>query len=120
MDEVMLLRRIPRWHFYLDPRLRRFRPSSAAFEDDEDGDPMSVYRHDVIDAEGGDVRRVMIGHNGFGLASLTAGQFRVKNQTVHSKPLPSESSHAVICGSKPEGLRRWFAKQATWVIYPAS
>lgn len=54
------------------------RPSSAAFEDDDDGDPMSVYRRDIIDSEGGTVARVMAGHEGFALASLTAGQVRTK------------------------------------------
>ena len=117
-DSVALLRRIPQWHFYFDIRLGKIRPRSAAFEDDADGDPMSVYRRDVIEADGGAVQRVMIGHAGFALVSLTAGQFRSKQQTVFPNPLPEESSHAEICGPKPEGTRRWFAKQAEWVIAP--
>jgi hypothetical protein len=117
-DSVALLRRIPHWHFYFDPRLGKMRPRSAAFEDDADGDPMSVYRRDIIDAEGAAVQRVMIGHWGFALASLTAGQFRSKQQTVFPDPLPVESSHAKICGPKSGGARRWFAKQAIWVIAP--
>jgi hypothetical protein len=48
-DGVNLLRRIPPRHICFDENLGRHRPSSAAFEDDEDGDPMSVYRHDIID-----------------------------------------------------------------------
>jgi hypothetical protein len=115
---VALLRRIPHWHFYYDERLGRMRPRSAAFEDDGDGDPMSVYRRDIIDAEGGEVTRVMVGHDGFALASLTAGQVRTKDQTVFPDPLPEESSHAKICGPKPESTRRWFARQAEWVIAP--
>lgn len=94
------------------------RPSSAAFEDDADGDPMSVYRRDIIDAEGASVQRVMIGHVGFALAALTAGQFRSKQQSVFPDPLPEESSHAKICGPKSDGTKRWFAKQAEWVIAP--
>lgn len=54
-ESVALLRRIPPKHFCFDDNLGRWRPSSAAFEDDEDGDPMSVYRKDVIDWERGDV-----------------------------------------------------------------
>ena len=92
--------------------------SSAAFEDDADGDPMSVYRRDVIDSEGGDVRRVMAGHARFALASLTAAQVRSKRQTVFPDPLPEESSHAKVCGPKPESVRRWFASEAGWVIPP--
>lgn len=116
--EAALLRRIPPWHFYYDKKLGRTRPRSAAFEDDEDGDPMSVYRHSVIDLEGGDVRRIMVGHQGFALASLTAGQFRSKDQTVFPDPLPEESSHTKICGPKSESARRWFATQSAWVIAP--
>ena len=117
-DSVALLRRIPHWHFHFDIKLGKMRPRSAAFEDDDDGDPMSVYRRDIIEAEGTAVQRVMIGHGGYALASLTAGQFRSKQQTVFPDPLPEESSHAKICGPKSESTRRWFAKQAEWVIAP--
>lgn len=117
-DEAALLRRIPPWHFVSDEKLGRTRPSSAAFEDDADGDPMSVYRRDVIESEGADLQRVMVGHLGFGLASLTAGQVRSKHQTVFPDPLPEESSHAKVCGQKTDAVRRWFAKQAIWVIPP--
>lgn len=117
-ESVALLRRIPPKHFCFDEKLKRCRPSSAAFEDDEDGDPMSVYRLDVIEAEGGHISRVMAGHEGFALASLTAGQVRLKEQTVHPDPLPKESSHTQVCGSKPKSTCRWFAKQAEWALPP--
>jgi hypothetical protein len=41
-DDAELWRRIPPWHFVDDENLRQIRPSSAAFEDDPDGSPMSV------------------------------------------------------------------------------
>ena len=94
-DGVSLLRRIPQWHFYYDENRGCVRPSSAAFEDDADGSPMSVYRRDVIDNEGDDPTRVIVGHEGYGLVSVSAGQVRCKNQTVCSDPLPGESAHAV-------------------------
>jgi hypothetical protein len=119
-DTTALLRRIPQRHFFFDQKLGRMRPSSAAFEDDEDGDPMSVYRRDVIESEGATVQRVMIGHVGFALASLTAGQVRSRGQTVFPDPLPEESSHAKVCGPKSDSVRRWFATQAVWVIPPAT
>lgn len=117
-DTSALLRRIPPRHFFFDKKLGYTRPSSAAFEDDEDGDPMSVYRCDVIESEGASVQRVMVGHASFGLASLTAGQVRSKDQTVFPDPLPDESSHTKVCGPKPDSVRRWFAKQAAWVVPP--
>lgn len=116
--DVALLRRIPPWHFYFDPKAGRLRPRSAAFEDDDDGDPMSVYRRDIIDLDNGNVQRVMVGHEKFALASLTAGQFRAKDQTIFPSPLPEEPSHTKICGPKTGSTKRWFAKMATWVIPP--
>lgn len=117
-DDVRLLRRIPPRHFYFDQNLQRWRPSSAAFEDDEDGDPMSVYREDVIRREGGQPARVLSGHSDYGLAALMAGQVRSRNQTVFSAPLPEEASHAKVCGPKPKATTRWFARQADWVVPP--
>ena len=118
-DEVGLLRRIPPMHFYYDKRLGRYRPSSAAFEDDSDGYPMSVYRIDVITSELGTVERVMVGHIGFGLVALEAGLFRSRQKTISPAPLPEESSHAKVCGKKTASRRRWFAKQASWMIPPS-
>lgn len=93
-DEIALLRRIPALHFYYDKRLGRYRPSSAVSEDDSDGDPMSVYRTDVITSEEGTVERVMVGHEGFGLVALEAGPFRSRQQTIVPDPLPGESGHS--------------------------
>jgi len=117
-DNAALLRRIPPKHFYFDENLGRLRPSSAAFEDDEDGDPMSVYRRDVIEAEGGHISRIMAGHEAYALASLTAGQVQLKEQTVHPDPVPEESSHTQVCGSKPKSTCRWFAAQSDWALPP--
>lgn len=119
-DGVELLRRIPPRHFHFDQNLGEVRPSSAAFEDDPDGDPMSVYRRDIIKSENGDVRRVMIGHEseGYGLVALTAGRVRSKRQTVFPDPLPQESSHSKVCGPKSKGTRRYFSRQSKWVIPP--
>jgi hypothetical protein len=117
-DGGELLRRIPEWHWFYDSNLKQMRPSSAAFEDDQDGDPMSVYRRNVIEAEGDDVRRVLAGHRRFALAALTAGQFRSRSQTVFADPLPEEASHAKVCGPKTRSVRRWFAANAIWVVPP--
>ena len=79
---------------------------------------MSVYRRDVIDGEGGQPTRVMVGHEGYGLVSIRAGEARSNNQTVCSDPLPDESAHAVVCGPKPHSVRRRFARNADWVVKP--
>ena len=117
-DDAVLLRRIPPWHFYVDENLGRVRPSSAAFEDDQDGDPMSVYRNDVLEAGGQEAKVVLVGHEGYALAALSAGQVRSKSQTVYPDPLPEQPAHAKICGPKSKSTCRWFAKQAQWLVEP--
>jgi hypothetical protein len=117
-----LLRRIPPQHFHFDYNLNRLRPSSAAFEDDGDGDPMSVCLSSVLAAETREPATVLAGHEGYALASITAALAREHQQTVHADPLPEESSHAVVCGDKESGKKnapkRKFALAATWVIAP--
>ena len=79
---------------------------------------MSVYRQEVIEVEGGEPNRVLANHPGFGLVSISAGRVRSRDQTVHSDPLPEESSHAVVCGPKQKSTRKSFARQAEWVVAP--
>ena len=121
-DRTDLLRRIPPWHFVADQNLGVIRPSSAAFEDDDDEDPMSVYLAQVVAAEGRQASSVLAGHDGYGLASITAGLVREKGQTVHPDPLPDETSHAVVCGDKLSGgkksAKKTFAMTAKWVVRP--
>jgi hypothetical protein len=122
-NEAELLRRIPPTHFIRDDNLGRLRPTSAAFEDDDDGDPMSVYLTTVLAAEHREASSVLVGHAGYALASITAGLAREKNQTVHPDPVPEETSHAVVCGDKRSGgkksAKKTFAQSARWVIEPA-
>ena len=79
---------------------------------------MSVYRQDVIVEQGGQPSRVLGNHEDFALVSISAGQLRSRDQTVHPDPLPEESSHAVVCGPKPKSTRKWFVRQAEWVVPP--
>ena len=60
--------------FVRDDNAGCLRPSSAAFKDDRDGDPMSVCRQDVIESEGSVPDRVLAGDPGSGLVSVSAGQ----------------------------------------------
>jgi hypothetical protein len=117
-DEVDLLRRIPPWHFHADPNTSITRPSSAAFEDDEDGHPMSVYRSDVIEQTGRNPDRVLRGHENFALAAVRAGLVRSHAQTVHHDPLPDEHAHTVVCGRKPKSVLRQLAMNCRWIVQP--
>jgi len=121
-NEAGLLRRIPPYHFVRDDNLGVVRPSSAAFEDDDDGDPMSVYLTTILAAEGRAASSVLVGHAGYALTSITAGLARTNRQTVHPDPLPEETSHTVVCGDKRSGgkksAKKIFAVEAKWVIEP--
>jgi hypothetical protein len=117
-NETELLRRIPPWHFILDQNLGRFRPSSAAFEDDDANDPMSVCLRTVLTAENREVATVLAGHSGYALASITAGLARGHNQTVYPDPLPEETAHAVVCGMKKSSVKKSFSRSAKWVVQP--
>lgn len=119
-DGASLFRRIPPCHCIFDKNENRWRPSSAAFEDSDDGDPMSVYLSIVLLRENREPSVVLAGHEGYSLASITAGLARMHNQTVHPDPLPEESSHAVVCGDKGKNKksapRKQFAKEAAWIV----
>jgi len=121
-NESNLLRRIPPNHFYFDENENRIRPSSAAFEDDEDDHPMSVYLSGVLLRENREPSSVLVGHEGYALAAITAGLAREKNQTIHPDPLPDESSHAAVCGDKGRSQktapRKQFALMAVWIVGP--
>lgn len=119
-DEVALLRRIPPWHFYIDPSTGQVRPSSAAFEDDRGGDPMSVYRRDAIESDGSDIGRVLRGHLGYRLAALPAGQYRLKLQSVHPDPLLEETAHTKNLRPEAGQCPALVATQSIWAIRPPS
>jgi hypothetical protein len=117
-----LLRRIPPAQIIFDQNLQRHRPTSQAFRDDLDEDPMSVYLSSILAHEGRPPSAVLAGHDGFALASVTAQLARSLSQTVHPDPLPDETSHAVVCGNKESGgknaPRKRFAEAAVWVVAP--
>jgi hypothetical protein len=115
-NEAKLWRRVPPWHFVLDENQGRVRPSKAAFDDDEDGSPMSVVLAEIVVASGRGPSNILIGHAGFALASISAGLVRSKNQGVVKDPRPEEPAHAVVFGKKTDSVRRAFAKQSEWVI----
>lgn len=116
---AQLWRRIPSNHIVPDGNGGR-RISSAAFQDHPNGTPMSVVLGDEVLAAKRDPTEVIAGHEGFGLASVTAGLARLLNQGIARRPLPSEPAHAEVFGDKPRSVSRKFAKAASWVIEPNS
>jgi hypothetical protein len=113
-DDAELWRRIPPWHFVHDENWEQIRPSSAAFEDDPDGSPMSV----ILGAEAGDPQRAIAGHQGFALASITAALARGLGLGVARDPHPDEPAHAVVFGKKNKRVSRTLARGCRWVVPP--
>lgn len=115
-DTDLIWRRIPPWDFFLDENLGRTRPSSAAFDDDPGGQPMSV----VIVGEATTPENVLAGHPGFALAAIPVSEVRACGLGVVRDPLPSEPAHALMIGRKTKSIRSRLARAATWVVPPRS
>ena len=118
LDDAILLRRVPPWHFLFDENLNRWRPKSAAFDDHPNGTPMSVSLKEVMEREGRTVSDAVSGHSGFGLVGFTAGLARRCEQGVARDPLPDNAAHAVVFGPKPKSVQRKLAIAAAWIVPP--
>lgn len=108
-------RRIPNWPDFVvrDRGTGEPRPSSMAFKDDRDGDPTSVYLAD----EALTTDAVMAGHEGFGLAAITAEVVHACGLDVVRRAEPGFPYHAVLVGPKTDSVARKLARAATWVIH---
>lgn len=119
-DQAVLWRRIPPWHFVFNANLQHWRPSSAAFDNDPDGNPMSVILAEAALEAGRTPVVVLSSHEGYGMAAIMAGFARACGQGVARDPVPEEPAHAVVFGPKPKSVRRQLAKEAAWVLPPPS
>lgn len=118
-DSCELYRRIPPYHIIEDCKAESgYRPSSAAFDNDSHGDPMSIELEDTLQANGLIPETVLDGHEGFGLVSFTAEFARSKDQEIGRDPLPDSPAHGLVIGDKTKSTRRTFYKNSTWVILP--
>lgn len=113
-DDAELWRRVPPQHFVLDENEGAIRPSSAAFDDDRDGSPMSVF----IGSEMESTDPALAVHDGYALASFTAGEARDCGQRLMRDPLPGSPAHAVVFGPKPKSVRKKLGRAARWVVPP--
>lgn len=89
-DECELLRRVPLKrdvNIVWDDNQRRWRPSSASFQDHPNGSPMSVVLGDALVEAGRSALEVLAGHDGFGLAAIHAGTVRDHQLGVVKRPV---------------------------------
>jgi hypothetical protein len=119
-DEAELWRRIPPWHFVKDENVGQVRPSKAAFDNHQNGSPMSVVLADVVTESGRDPSAVLAGHEGFALAAITAGLARQCEQGVARGPLSDEPAHAVVFGKKTDGVKKRLARGSRWIVPPSA
>jgi len=112
-DEWGLLRRIPPWHFTWEAD-GAVRPSGAAFDDDQDGNPMSV----VVAEECAGLEKVLEGHEGFALVRIPVGVAKEKGQRIVLAPTEAEPAHALVVGKKTKSVRRALARASEWVVPP--
>ena len=66
----------------------------------------------------GEPASVLLGLEGFALASITAGLARECGQGVSRDPTDDEPAHALVFGKKTGSVRGRFAKECRWVIEP--
>ena len=115
-EESLLRRIVPGW-LVLDKNTGEVRPSSQPFQNQRGHSAISVYLRQVLDENGLPPESVLEGHEGYSLASITAGLARKYNQGIMRNPEP-HPAHAEVFGEKPNSVRRGFAKNAVWVIAP--
>lgn len=119
-DECDLLRRIPvkpDVNIIWDDNQKRWRPSSASFKDHPNGTPMSIVLRDELENADRNPDEVLIGHDDFALAAITAGIARENQQCIARDPLPDEPAHGIVIGEKKKASKK-MAKVAQWVIAP--
>ncbi len=110
-EDMSLYRRLHPSEIVWDDNDGCLRPTSGAFEDRE----MSIHLDDVLKDEGREPVSVLEGKPTHSLVSLTAGFVQNEEQEVRRTPKPEDASHGEVCGNKPKGRRRKFARAAEFV-----
>jgi hypothetical protein len=111
---AILWRRIPSFHVILDGRNDRCRASKAAFDDSDDGSPMSAY----LVSEEVTAAKIIEGLEGFSVVKFTAQVARGKGLGISRDPLPEAPNHVLVFGKKTDSTRRALATGSTWEIPP--
>jgi hypothetical protein len=112
--DTLLWRRIPAFHIGFDKGRGCRVVSSAAFDDDVDGQPMSV----VVARSDRDPRDILVGHDGYGLVAISVEAAEAADQRVVWSPTADEPDHGHVIGPKTPGRRKRLRDSAHWVIRP--
>ena len=79
---------------------------------------MSVYLADVLLENAMSIETILRGHEGYAVASLSAGFVRSRGQGIIRKPLDDDPAHAEGFGPKKQSVRNAFVRNATWDFLP--
>jgi hypothetical protein len=122
-DDTEIWRCVHPEHIIFDEKRNRQRPTSSAFTDNSNGDPMSAF----IAAECGGVDALLRGLPGFYIVRLTAEALRACGQIVARDPEGGGPGHVVIVGDKRRKVdyegkrvraREVLALNSEWVVAP--
>jgi len=114
-DEQVLRRIHPDWWVEADTP-EGWQLSSAAFNNDADGDPMSVHLSSTLAQLGRSQVSVVEKYPGYGLVWFYAYVPRELGQLLARDPQPEDESHAVVVGKKSTSVRRGFRNAAQWLV----
>ena len=124
-NDHTLWRRIRSDQLIIDSNRGITRPTSAAFEDCPDGDPMSAFWKELHLSKGLTPEHTLYKHDGFFLAGFAAGLSRSLKQLIHldpiegqQDPLENQPAHVLVVGSKTKSVSRTLARECRWEIQP--
>lgn len=115
-DACKLFRRIPPDWIVYDENLGRYRPTSQAFNDHQDGSPMSVSLGDILEALDLLPASALVGHEGYSLASVTAEYVRSLRLDAVEAPIKGDDAHGHVIGKKTGSVRNKLAKTCNWEV----
>lgn len=104
-DDDDFLRRIPHWQFDFDTR----RVLPFAFK---------LFRLSVNWSKYATVDQTVEGHQGWGVASITALDCYSAGQDIEYKPQPDNLAHCDVVGEKTNRIQRRLNKAAKLLLFP--
>jgi hypothetical protein len=66
------------------------------------------------------IEQVLTGHSDFSLVAFTAARARERNLGIALDPLDGEPDHALVFGNKTDAVRKFLARECSWVVYPVA
>jgi hypothetical protein len=116
LDSEVLLRRVPSRHVIWDKKYAQWRAASSAFEDHDNGTPMSVVIEGEVSAQGRQPDSVIANFPTYSLVRFSAGEARQLGLGLIRSPLADEPAHAEIFGKKTKAVKKKLSLFATWVV----